>query len=66
MKLPDVPPGCEIKVTPGVFMHYTRLIPAARLKAAAYAYLMADDVTLDVPGRPPMDIVALRDLATAN
>mmetsp|Transcript_50066 Transcript_50066/g.116962 ORF Transcript_50066/g.116962 Transcript_50066/m.116962 type:complete len:355 (+) Transcript_50066:81-1145(+) len=66
MKLPDVPPGCEIKVTPGVFMEYTRQIPEDRLRAAKYTYLMADDVTLDAPGHSPMDITQLRDLAAAN
>mmetsp|Transcript_23443 Transcript_23443/g.54143 ORF Transcript_23443/g.54143 Transcript_23443/m.54143 type:complete len:331 (-) Transcript_23443:43-1035(-) len=66
MPLPDVPPGCEIKVSPGVFMEYTPQIPEERLQAAKYAYLMADDVTLNVPGFSPMDISALRDMATAN
>eukprot|EP00971_Amphidinium_carterae_P346521 6488021-Amphidinium_carterae.1 len=67
MRLPDVPPGCEIKVTPGVFMEYTALIPEDRLQAARYAYLMADDVTLDVPNRnSSMDIAALRDVAAEN
>mmetsp|Transcript_18430 Transcript_18430/g.33401 ORF Transcript_18430/g.33401 Transcript_18430/m.33401 type:complete len:354 (+) Transcript_18430:85-1146(+) len=66
MPLPDVPPGCEIKVTPGVFMEYTRKIPDDRLRAARYTYLMADDVTLDAPGYTPMDISKLRDLASTN
>mmetsp|Transcript_31317 Transcript_31317/g.57404 ORF Transcript_31317/g.57404 Transcript_31317/m.57404 type:complete len:335 (-) Transcript_31317:72-1076(-) len=66
MPLPDLPPGCEVKVTPGVFMEYTKLIPEERLQAAKYTYLMADDVTLNVPGFPPMDISQLRDMATAN
>jgi len=65
MPHPDVPPGCEIKVTPGVFMEYTRLIPEDRLQSAKYTYLMADDVTLDVP-KYPMNIADLRDMADAN
>mmetsp|Transcript_53808 Transcript_53808/g.99461 ORF Transcript_53808/g.99461 Transcript_53808/m.99461 type:complete len:363 (-) Transcript_53808:37-1125(-) len=66
MVLPVLPPGCEIKVTPGVFMEYTSMIPEERLQAAKYAYIMADDVTLDAPGHFHMNISALRDLAVAN
>jgi len=66
IKKPVVPRGCDVHISPGVFMEYTRQIPETKLLAAKYVYLMADDVTLDVPGRAPMNIASLLDLATAN